>query len=48
MTDTTDLDHAQPTVLAWLAGRGPDARLLSNLPLPTPPTWTLPPTPGWT
>ncbi|MFB7333979.1 maleylpyruvate isomerase family mycothiol-dependent enzyme [Streptomyces adustus] len=34
-------------ILAWLAGRGPDTRLRSDAPLPTPPRWPLPPTPGW-
>ncbi|KAB1990178.1 maleylpyruvate isomerase family mycothiol-dependent enzyme [Streptomyces triticiradicis] len=35
------------SILAWLAGRGTDARLRSDVPLPTPPRWPLPPTPGW-
>ncbi|MGX1548881.1 maleylpyruvate isomerase family mycothiol-dependent enzyme [Streptomyces adustus] len=35
------------SVLAWLAGRGTDTRLRSDVPLPTPPRWPLPPTPGW-
>ena len=35
------------TLLAWLAGRGSDPQLRSDLPLPTPPRWPLPPVPGW-
>ncbi|GHI09754.1 hypothetical protein AQI88_16435 [Streptomyces cellostaticus] len=35
-------------LLAWLTGRAPDTHLLSDLQLPTPPTWPLPPAPGWT
>ncbi|MGW1067929.1 maleylpyruvate isomerase family mycothiol-dependent enzyme [Streptomyces aureus] len=35
------------SVLAWLAGRGTDPELSSDAPLPTPPRWPLPPTPGW-
>lgn len=35
------------TLLAWLAGRGPDEDLRSEPHLPTPPTWPLPPEPGW-
>ncbi|MEY9969070.1 maleylpyruvate isomerase [Streptacidiphilus sp. MAP12-16] len=35
------------TLLAWLAGRGRDPQLRSDLPLPTPPRWPLPPVPGW-
>ncbi|MBV6699805.1 maleylpyruvate isomerase family mycothiol-dependent enzyme [Kitasatospora aureofaciens] len=34
-------------LLAWLAGRGADARLRSDAPLPSPPAWPQPPTPGW-
>ncbi|MGW2813667.1 maleylpyruvate isomerase family mycothiol-dependent enzyme [Streptomyces sp. NPDC001415] len=34
-------------VLAWLAGRGASSQLRSELPLPTPPKWPLPPVPGW-
>ncbi|MFG2950023.1 maleylpyruvate isomerase family mycothiol-dependent enzyme [Streptomyces adustus] len=34
-------------LLAWIAGRGPDTRLRSDVPLPIPPRWPLPPTPGW-
>jgi maleylpyruvate isomerase len=34
-------------ILAWLTGRGTDTRLVSDLPLPTPPKWPLPPAPGW-
>ncbi|MGX1549237.1 maleylpyruvate isomerase family mycothiol-dependent enzyme [Streptomyces adustus] len=34
-------------ILTWLAGRGPDTRLRSDVPLPTPSRWPLPPTPGW-
>ncbi|MER7754215.1 maleylpyruvate isomerase family mycothiol-dependent enzyme [Kitasatospora sp. NPDC097643] len=34
-------------LLAWLAGRGRDARLRSDQPLPAPPQWPLPPAPGW-
>ncbi|ADI12547.1 hypothetical protein SBI_09429 [Streptomyces bingchenggensis BCW-1] len=35
-------------LLAWLSGRGPATHLVSEPRLPTPPTWPLPPTPGWT
>ncbi|MFB7245637.1 maleylpyruvate isomerase family mycothiol-dependent enzyme [Streptomyces populi] len=35
------------SILAWLAGRGTDVRLRADVPLPTPPRWPLPPTPGW-
>ncbi|WP_223281086.1 maleylpyruvate isomerase family mycothiol-dependent enzyme [Streptomyces antnestii] len=35
------------TLLAWLAGRRTDLQLHSDLPLPTPPRWPLPPVPGW-
>jgi maleylpyruvate isomerase len=35
-------------LLAWLCGRGPAGDLLPGLRLPTPPTWPLPPAPGWT
>jgi maleylpyruvate isomerase len=35
------------SILAWLAGRGTDTPLRSDVPLPTPPRWPLPPTPGW-
>ncbi|MDT0468543.1 maleylpyruvate isomerase family mycothiol-dependent enzyme [Streptomyces gibsoniae] len=34
-------------LLAWLSGRGGDTALRSELPLPTPPAWPLPPAPGW-
>ncbi|MFD9636627.1 maleylpyruvate isomerase family mycothiol-dependent enzyme [Streptomyces violascens] len=34
-------------LLAWLAGRGGASRLRSDLPLPAPPRWPLPPVPGW-
>ncbi|MEV5951303.1 maleylpyruvate isomerase family mycothiol-dependent enzyme [Streptomyces sp. NPDC051993] len=34
-------------LLAWLVGRRSDVRLLSDLPLPTPPAWPLPPAPVW-
>ncbi|MFB7756141.1 maleylpyruvate isomerase family mycothiol-dependent enzyme [Streptomyces sp. NPDC056121] len=40
----TGAGHA---LLAWLTGRGPDTHLRSNAPPPTPPSWPLPPTPGW-
>ncbi|MFD8378175.1 maleylpyruvate isomerase N-terminal domain-containing protein [Streptomyces sp. NPDC059679] len=35
-------------LLAWLSGRGPATHLVSEPHPPTPPTWPLPPTPGWT
>ncbi|MGC4985619.1 maleylpyruvate isomerase family mycothiol-dependent enzyme [Streptomyces sp. DT193] len=35
------------SILAWLTGRGTDTPLRSDVPLPTPPRWPLPPTPGW-
>ncbi|GAB2698745.1 maleylpyruvate isomerase family mycothiol-dependent enzyme [Kitasatospora kifunensis] len=34
-------------LLGWLSGRLPNAPLTSDLPLPTPPSWPLPPSPGW-
>ncbi|MFI6470242.1 maleylpyruvate isomerase N-terminal domain-containing protein [Streptomyces sp. NPDC050516] len=34
-------------LLAWLAGRGGASRLRSELPLPVPRRWPLPPAPGW-
>ncbi|MEV8529581.1 maleylpyruvate isomerase family mycothiol-dependent enzyme [Streptomyces sp. NPDC052000] len=34
-------------LLAWLAGRGGASRIRSDLPLPAPPRWPLPPVPGW-
>ncbi|WTO66137.1 maleylpyruvate isomerase N-terminal domain-containing protein [Streptomyces sp. NBC_00212] len=34
-------------LLAWLAGRGGASWLRSDLPLPVPPRWPLPPVPGW-
>ncbi len=34
-------------VLAWLSGRATNTALTSTRPLPTPPTWPLPPAPGW-
>ena len=34
-------------LLAWLAGRSEQPQLRSDLPLPTPPRWPLPPAPGW-
>ncbi|MEU5533705.1 maleylpyruvate isomerase family mycothiol-dependent enzyme [Streptomyces sp. NPDC020362] len=41
----TGAGHA---LLAWLTGRGPATHRLSDRRLPTPPTWPLPPVPGWT
>ncbi|MGW3567620.1 maleylpyruvate isomerase N-terminal domain-containing protein [Streptomyces sp. NPDC000941] len=35
-------------LLAWLSGRGPATHLVSEPHPPTPPTWPLPPKPGWT
>ncbi|MFE9553574.1 maleylpyruvate isomerase family mycothiol-dependent enzyme [Streptomyces sp. NPDC006692] len=34
-------------LLAWLAGRATAAKLHADHPLPTPPSWPLPPAPGW-
>ncbi|QTD95803.1 maleylpyruvate isomerase family mycothiol-dependent enzyme [Streptomyces cyanogenus] len=34
-------------LLAWLTGRGPDAVVRSDRPLPAPPPWPQPPVPGW-
>ncbi|MEV7687078.1 maleylpyruvate isomerase family mycothiol-dependent enzyme [Streptomyces bungoensis] len=40
----TGTGHA---LLGWLSGRGTQAPLTANGPLPTPPRWPLPPAPGW-
>ncbi|MDH6132708.1 maleylpyruvate isomerase [Kitasatospora sp. MAA4] len=34
-------------VLGWLSGRATDAPLTADRPLSTPPSWPLPPAPGW-
>ncbi|WP_042439944.1 maleylpyruvate isomerase family mycothiol-dependent enzyme [Streptacidiphilus albus] len=34
-------------LLAWLAGRDTSGPLQAGHPLPTPPNWPLPPSPGW-
>ncbi|MCX4744505.1 maleylpyruvate isomerase family mycothiol-dependent enzyme [Kitasatospora sp. NBC_01287] len=34
-------------LLGWLAGRTDGSALASDLPLPEPPRWPLPPVPGW-
>ncbi|WP_052709552.1 maleylpyruvate isomerase family mycothiol-dependent enzyme [Streptomyces sp. NRRL S-495] len=41
------LTGAGHALLAWLSGRATDAPLASDHPLPDPPSWPLPPAPGW-